>query len=129
VDINTFKINYALRLTKGIHQSLFLVRMLVQPIKFRWQNLSHLYIWLHTLYWLVKSYHLSYYRFYLGELCSLNVLEAFISFTLLFVCKFILLGRFRWKRGGVALAIFTTIKLWLNVATREEHMNQKISSI
>lgn len=99
VDVVTFKTNCALRLTKGIHQSLLPIIMFVQAIKIRWQkNVTPFYLATHFTFdlWNLTIY--IYYIFYLGEPCSLDVLEGPISFILLYLCIFLLLGRFMWRR-------------------------------
>jgi hypothetical protein len=99
VDVVTPKTNCALRLTKGIHQSLLHTIMLIQPIKLRWQkNVMPFYLATHFTFDLWNFTIYIHYKFYLGEPCSLDVLEGPISFIFLFFYKFRLLGRFMWRR-------------------------------
>jgi hypothetical protein len=100
VDVVTLKTNCTLRLTKGIHQSLLPTIMLIQPINLRWQkNVMLCYLATHFTFnlWNLTIY--IHCKLYLGEPCSLDVLEGPISFILLSFCKFLLLGRFMWRRS------------------------------
>jgi len=118
VDVVTLKTNCALRLTKGIHQSLLPTIMLIQPINLRWQkNVIPFYLATHFTFdlWNLTIY--IYCILYLGEPCSLDVLEGPISFILNSFCIFLLLGRFMWRRRRHGFNNFCNSRVVIRFAT------------